>query len=172
MWFASPEAGAESGGVVLDFSLCCSSACLQESEALLQSTGPLALGGWQSSARGPLGFLQFWHCVMLHLQTPSSARGSTEKEAPRGSSSVLQGLEQGSGEEVLSKEAWVFTSSDVIHDLVLAFCSEIHSAGDVSDVRVDAVGEAFCLTDRCRTMLHWRAMTSCSHCPTQQNHVL
>lgn len=59
MWFASPEAGAESAGVVLGFSLRCSSACLQESEALLQSTGPLALGGRHSSARGPLSFLQF-----------------------------------------------------------------------------------------------------------------
>ncbi len=170
MWFTSPAAGAVSGGVALGFSLCCSSACLQESEALLQSTGPLALGGWHSSAKGPLGFLQFWHGVMLHLQTPSSTRVSLEREAPWGSSGVLQGLEQGSGEEVLPKETWVFMSSDVTHDLVLAFCSETHSA-DVDD-RVDAVDEAFCLMDRCRMMLHWRAMTSWSHCSAKQNHVL
>lgn len=39
MWFTSPE--AEADGVFPGFSLFCSSACLQESEALLQSTGPL-----------------------------------------------------------------------------------------------------------------------------------
>lgn len=172
MWFTSPEEGAESEGTVQGFSLCCSSACLQESEALLQSTGPLALGGWRSSARGPLGFLQFWHGVMLHLQTPSSVRGALEKEAPCGSSGVLQGFKQGSGEEVLSKEGWVFMSSDVTRDLVLAFCSETHSADEVTDDRVDAAEPAFCLMDRCRMMLHWRAMTSWSHYSTQQNHVL
>lgn len=164
MWFTSPKAGVESRGVVLGFSLCCSSACLHKSEPLLQSTGPLALGGWHSSAKGPLGFLQFWHGVMLHLQTPSPARGSTENEAPGGPSGLVQGLEQGSWEEVLSSEAWVFMSSDVAHDLVLAFCSETNPAGVVPDDRVDAADEAFCLMDRCRTMLHWRAMTSWSHC--------
>lgn len=171
MWFTSPEAGAESGDVVLGSSLCCSSACLQESEALLQSTGPLVLRGWHSSVRGLLGFLHFWHGVMLHLQIPRSVLGSTEKEAPRGSSGVLQGLEQGLGGEVLSTEAWVFIASDVTCDLILAFCSETHSAGDVTDDKVDAVDEAFCLMDRCRMMLHWRAMTSWSHCSTQQNHI-
>ncbi len=162
MWFSSPEAEAECGLAVLGFSLCCSSACLQESEALWQSTGPLALRGGHSSVRCLLGFRQFWHGVTLHLQTLSSAWGSTERDAPRGSSGELQGLEQELGDEVLSKEAWVFRSSDVPWDLVQAFCSEPHSADDVTDDRVDAVDEAFCL-DRCRMMLHWRAMTSWSH---------
>lgn len=161
-WFTSPKAGAESGGVVLGFSLCCSSACLHESEPLLQSTGPLALGG--SSETGPLGFLQFWHGVTLHLQTPSPAKGSSVNGAFDGLSGVGQGLEQGSGEEVLSNEAWGFVFSDVAREFVLAFCSETDSAGDVPDDRVDAADEAFCLMDRCRTMLHWRAMTSWSHC--------
>lgn len=51
-------------------------------------------------------------------------------------------------------------SSDGRRDLVLAFCSETHSAGNVTGDRVDAAGEAFGLMDRCRMMLHWRAMTS------------
>ena len=82
---------------------------------------------------------------MLHLQTPSSARVPLETEAPWGSSGVLHVLEQGS-REVLPKEARVFMSSDVTHDLVLAFCSD--SGDNVPDDRLIAVDEAFLWMDR------------------------
>lgn len=168
MWLTRLGAGMAAGsGGVLGFSLCCSSVCLHTSDGPWQSTGPLALGGWPCSAKGPLGFLQFWQGVVLHLQTPSSAGASRDRTPPCGLSGVLRGLEQGSGEAVLPNEAWVFMSSDVTHDLALAFCSESHSADNVTTG--DSVDEAFCLVDRCRMMLHWRAMTSWSHCSTHKN---
>lgn len=154
MWLTSSEV-ADSG-----FSLSCSCASLHDSEPVLQTTGPFVLGGWPpktSSARGPLGFLQFLHAITLHLQTGSSA----DNETPRGASDVVQVLEAWSGEEVLSKEAWGFMSSGVARDLAPVFCSETHSAD-----------EGFCLMDRCRMMLHWRAITSWSHCSTHQSNIL
>lgn len=85
---------------------------------------------------------------MPHLQT-------SDREAPWGSFDVPQGLEQGAGGGVLP---WVLVSSGVTRDG--AFCSDTRSADGVADDRVGAADRAFCFIERCRMMLHWRAMTS------------
>lgn len=157
MWFISPEGTAESNDeVVWVFNLCCGSGGLQGSEALLQSRGPLALGGW-SSARGPLGFLHLGQGAMLHLHSPSSAEASLAIWASWGGSGTPQGLERGWG-EVLPSAAWLFLSSDVTHVLFLS-----HSGGR----SVGVAERTFWLMDRCLMMLHCRAMMSCSHCGKQ-----
>lgn len=93
---------------------------------------------------------------MLHLHNPNSVRESPDNKAPEGMSGAAQGLEQGSEGVVLSKDSRGFRSSGVAHGLVLAFCSQTHSAGDPED-RVDDADDTFCL--RWRMMLHWRAIT-------------
>lgn len=152
MWFASPDAAA-----LLGFSLCCSSGscCPHSFELLSQPTGPFALGGRRSSAAGPLDFLQSVHGVALHL--PGVHDSGLWSSAPEGT--VGGSEEQQSGEGARSEDSRGFLSSDSAHGLVSALCSECSSVSDGWPADED---DAFFL--RWRMMLHWRAMTSWSHC--------
>lgn len=166
MWFTELEVGGGSVGATLGWVLHCSSACLLGTDELLQSTGPLALGGGDSSSKGPFTPLHFWQEVSLHLQVPTFSCVGLKLVLPCWSSVVLQGFKQGSLGEVLPKETWGLTSSAIANDLALTFCSV--SSDDLSD----SFEKAFCLIDRCRIMLHWRAMTFCSHCLRQKDKIV
>lgn len=151
MWFASPAVDVLPG-----FSLCCSSGscCPRSSELLLllllwQSMGPLTLGGRRSSAAGPLGFRQSVHGLALHLNGEAPDEGAAEGGSE----------EHESGEGVRSEDCRGFRSSEGAQGLASTLCSRSRSVVDDAASEADAF---FFL--RWRMMLHWRAMTSWSHC--------